>query len=55
MAGLGEIDWVLLVSLLIGSIPGIAIGSHFASRVPDKVLRPLMAGTLALVGGKLAF
>jgi uncharacterized membrane protein YfcA len=44
----------MLVSLLIGSIPGIAIGSHYASRVPDSVLRPLMAGTLALVGVRLA-
>jgi uncharacterized membrane protein YfcA len=52
---IGSIDWVLLVSLLIGSLPGIAIGSHFASRVPERVLRPLMAGTLALVGGKLVF
>jgi len=52
---IGSVDWALLASLLIGSIPGIAVGSHFASRVPDRILRPLMAGTLALVGGKLAF
>jgi uncharacterized protein len=52
---IGSIDWVLLVSLLVGSLPGITIGSHFANRVPDRVLRPLMAGTLALVGGKLVF
>ena len=52
---LGSVDWQLLVSLLAGSIPGIAIGSHFASRVPEQVLRPLLAGTLALVGGKLVF
>jgi uncharacterized membrane protein YfcA len=52
---IGSVDWALLFSLLIGSIPGIAIGSHFASRVPDKVLRPLLAGTLALVGGRLVF
>ena len=52
---IGSVDWALLISLLVGSIPGIAIGSHFASRVPDKVLRPLLAGTLALVGGRLAF
>ena len=52
---LGSVDWLLLVSLLSGSIPGIAIGSHFASRVPERVLRPLLAGTLALVGGKLMF
>ena len=52
---LGSVDWSLLVSLLLGSIPGIAIGSHFASRVPERVLRPLMAGTLAIVGGRLVF
>jgi uncharacterized membrane protein YfcA len=50
---LGSVDWLLLISLLFGSIPGIVIGSHFASRVPEKVLRPLLAGTLALVGGRL--
>jgi uncharacterized membrane protein YfcA len=52
---IGSVDWSLLASLLIGSIPGIAIGSHFASRVPDGVLRPMLAGTLALVGGRLVF
>jgi uncharacterized protein len=52
---IGSVDWALLVSLLAGSIPGIALGSHFASRVPDRVLRPLMAGTLALIGGRLVF
>jgi len=51
---IGSIDWSLLVSLLIGSIPGIAIGSQFASRVPDRVLRPILAGTLAVVGARLA-
>jgi uncharacterized membrane protein YfcA len=52
---IGSVDWSLLSALLIGSIPGIAIGSHFASRVPDGVLRPLLAGALAVVGGKLVF
>jgi uncharacterized protein len=52
---MGSVDWLLLISLLSGSIPGIAIGSHFASRVPERVLRPLIAGTLAVLGGKLVF
>ena len=52
---LGSVDFHLLVSLLAGSIPGILISSHFASRVPDRVLRPILAGTLAVVGGRLAF
>jgi uncharacterized protein len=52
---MGSVDLTMLLSLLIGSIPGIMIASHFASRVPDRVLRPIMAGTLAIVGGRLAF
>ena len=52
---LGSVNFPLLFSLLIGSIPGIMIGSYFASRVPDRVLRPLLAGTLALIGGRLVF
>lgn len=51
---LGSVDWWLLASLLIGSIPGIAIGSYFAARVPDKFLRPVLALTLAAVGIKLS-
>jgi uncharacterized protein len=52
---LGSIDWAMLASLLLGSIPGVAIASHFAGRAPDKFLRSLLAGTLALVGARLAF
>ena len=52
---LGSVDWALFFSLLIGSIPGIMLGSALASKVPDSILRPVLAGTLALVGGKLAF
>ena len=49
----GTVDWALLGSLLIGSLPGIAIGSHFAVRVPDRVLRPILAVTLLVVGLRL--
>jgi uncharacterized membrane protein YfcA len=52
---IGSVDWSLFASLLIGSIPGIMVGSALASKVPDKVLRPVLASTLALVGGRLAF
>ncbi len=52
---LGSINWPVLVSLLIGSLPGIAIASHLASRAPDRVLRPVMAAMLAIVGLRLAF
>lgn len=52
---LGSIDWSLLGSLLVGSLPGIAIGSYVTARIPDHVLRPILASTLAVVGGRLAF
>ena len=50
---MGSVNWELLASLLTGSIPGIILGSLLAARTPDGVLRPVLAGTLALVGGKL--
>jgi uncharacterized membrane protein YfcA len=52
---IGTVNFPLLISLLVGSIPGIIIGSLISSRVPDRVLRPILASTLAIVGGKLAF
>jgi uncharacterized membrane protein YfcA len=52
---IGSVDLHLLLSLLVGSIPGIIVGSLIASRVPDRILRPILASTLALVGGKLVF
>ncbi|HEY3778547.1 MAG TPA: sulfite exporter TauE/SafE family protein [Rhizomicrobium sp.] len=52
---IGSVNLDLLVSLLCGSIPGIVLGSLVATRVPDNVLRPILAGSLALVGGRLIF
>jgi hypothetical protein len=52
---LGSVDWPLLGALLCGSLPGIFIGSHFAGRIPDRVLRPILAATLVVVSGKLIF
>jgi len=51
---LGAIDWQLIAVLLVGSLPGIVIGSYGALRVPEKVLRLVLASTLVLVAGKLA-
>lgn len=54
-AGLGNIDWHLLANLLIGSLPGIYVGSKLTGRMPDHILRPVLAGMLALIGAKLVF
>ena len=51
---MGAIDWQLMSVLLIGSLPGIVIGSYCATRVPETALRLLLAATLILVAGKLA-
>jgi uncharacterized membrane protein YfcA len=50
---LGSVDWPLLTSLLTGSVPGIVLGSYISARVPDAVLRPILATTLLVVGGRL--
>lgn len=52
---MGTVDLWLLASLLLGSIPGIIVGSMVAARVSDRVLVPLLAVTLAIVGVKLLF
>ena len=51
---MGAIDWHLMGVLLIGSLPGIVIGSYFATRVPETALRWLLAATLIVVAGRLA-
>lgn len=50
---LGTVDFNLLISLLLGSLPGIFIGSHLSVKVPERILRTLLACVLMLVGGKL--
>jgi uncharacterized protein len=51
---LGSVDWQLCGSLLFGSLPGIALGSYLASRVPETLVRALLSFTLIVVGSKLA-
>ncbi len=50
---LGSVDWHLMGVLLLGSLPGIAIGSYFSSQVPELVLRVALSATLVLVAGRL--
>jgi uncharacterized protein len=49
---MGNVNFVLLGSLLIGSLPGIWIGSHFSAKIPEKYLRPILASVLMLIGFK---
>ena len=35
---------------VIGSVPGITVGSHMSARLPERVLRPILAAILVIVG-----
>ena len=50
---LGTVNFMLLGSLLLGSLPGIYIGSHLSAKVPEKVLRPILAVMLLIIGTRL--
>ena len=50
---LGSINVHLLVGLLIGSIPGVWIGSRMATLFPEKLLRPVLGTTLLYLGLRL--
>jgi uncharacterized membrane protein YfcA len=52
---LGSINWTLLATLLVGSLPGITIGAYAARAVPERLLRGLLAITLVAVATKLIF
>ncbi|MFM5916512.1 MAG: sulfite exporter TauE/SafE family protein [Novosphingobium sp.] len=51
---IGDVDGQLLVNLLIGSIPGVIIGSLLSTRASDKLLQPLLAAVLAISSWQLA-
>ncbi len=51
---LGSIDFGILAALLLGSVPGILIGSYATGRVPETALRLILAGTLIIVATKLS-
>lgn len=50
---IGDVNMVLLLNLLVGSLPGVAIGSLLSTRSPDYVLRPVLAVVLLISGYKL--
>lgn len=52
---MGTVNLGLLTSLLCGSVPGVIVGSLLAPRMPERVLRPILAVVLLLVSAKLVF
>jgi hypothetical protein len=50
---LGNVDPVLVGSLLIGSIPGGLLGSHLSTRVPVPWLRRILCAVLLATGARM--
>jgi uncharacterized protein len=47
----GNVDWGLMVNILLGSLPGVWIGSHLVTRIDASTLRTALA--IVLVGSGL--
>src|SRR3989304_4684192 len=43
---MGSVDWHIVASLLVGSLPGIVLGSYFSNRVPERAPQVVLAITL---------
>src|SRR5690242_576512 len=52
---MGSVDWHIVISLLVGSLPGIFVGSYFAVRIPERALRLVLACTLFVVATRIAY
>jgi uncharacterized protein len=50
---LGNVDPKLVVSLLIGSIPGGLLGSHLSTRMPMLWLRRILCALLLITGARM--
>jgi uncharacterized membrane protein YfcA len=46
---IGDVNPAISTSLLIGSIPGVFVGTHFVTRLPERWFRGALAGVLVVV------
>lgn len=51
----GNVDFLLLGGLLIGSLPAVHIGARAGSKVPNSILQPILATILLVIGIRFAF
>ncbi len=52
-SGFGTVQWGVLPWLLAGSLPGVALGSRLAPRLPEKALRVILMAVLLVSAWKL--
>lgn len=50
---LGTVDVGMMANLVIGSVPGVIVGSRMVKRIPEAPLRMAIAGVLLLSASKL--
>ena len=50
---LGHVNGALLLNLLVGSIPGIWLGSHASAGIPERWSRPILAALLLTISAKM--
>jgi uncharacterized protein len=46
---IGDVNVAIAVSLLIGSVPGVFLGSYFVTKLPERWFRGALAGVLVVV------
>jgi hypothetical protein len=49
----GMVDWPMLLSLLVGSIPAVWLGSKLSARMSGRWLQVALALVLLMAGGKV--
>ncbi|RVU29504.1 MULTISPECIES: sulfite exporter TauE/SafE family protein [Neptunomonas] len=47
---MGNVDMELLAFLLLGSLPGVFLGSHLGARLSPQVMQPIMGSVLLAIG-----
>lgn len=52
---LGNVNFVLLAGLLIGSLPAVHYGARLSRKIPSRVLQPVLASILLGLGVKFVF
>ncbi|MEW9700518.1 sulfite exporter TauE/SafE family protein [Paenibacillus sp. SI8] len=52
-ASMGNVNYTLVLNLLLGSIPGVLIGSMLSTKAPTNVLRTIIASLVLISGLKL--
>ncbi len=52
-ASFGSVDYLLVLNLLIGSVPGVLLGSFFSPKFSPRPLQFVMAAIILISGIKL--